>query len=168
MRIHTIDEFLDYYRKVRGRTSRVAALIPEGQIEWTYKPGKFTLGDLVRHIAAIERWLYVETALGRPARYAGCGTVLASGKTDVLAYLDTLHQESLELLHTLTPDHLQQKIHTPSGHPVTCWKWLRLLAEHEIHHRGQLYLYLNMLGIATPPLYGLTAEDVQALSRQAL
>jgi uncharacterized damage-inducible protein DinB len=34
------------------------------------------------------------------------------------------------------------------------------MTEHEIHHRGQIYLYLSILGIETPPLYGLTEEEV--------
>jgi DinB family len=36
--------------------------------------------------------------------------------------------------------------------------------EHEIHHRGQLYLLLAMCGVPTPPLYGLTEEQVRAAS----
>jgi uncharacterized damage-inducible protein DinB len=38
------------------------------------------------------------------------------------------------------------------------------MIEHEIHHRGQLYMYLGMLGLSAPPLYGLTEEDVKARS----
>jgi uncharacterized damage-inducible protein DinB len=36
--------------------------------------------------------------------------------------------------------------------------------EHEAHHRGQLYLMLGMRGVVAPPIYGLTAEEVQARS----
>ena len=39
------------------------------------------------------------------------------------------------------------------------------MVEHEAHHRGQLYLMLGMRGLATPPLYGLTEEQVAELSR---
>jgi uncharacterized damage-inducible protein DinB len=38
------------------------------------------------------------------------------------------------------------------------------MVEHEAHHRGQIYLMLGMLGIPTPPLYGLTEERVRELS----
>ena len=38
------------------------------------------------------------------------------------------------------------------------------MTEHEIHHRGQLYLYLGILGVATPPIFGLTEEEVKARS----
>ena len=33
--------------------------------------------------------------------------------------------------------------------------------EHEIHHRWQLYTMLSMLDVPTPPIYGMTAADVQ-------
>ena len=46
------------------------------------------------------------------------------------------------------------------------WKWLRSMVEHEAHHRGQIYTYLSILEIPTPPLYGLTAEDVLARSEK--
>jgi uncharacterized damage-inducible protein DinB len=41
------------------------------------------------------------------------------------------------------------------------------MLEHEAHHRGQLYFILGLRGISTPPIFGLTSEDVQARSRGA-
>lgn len=38
------------------------------------------------------------------------------------------------------------------------------MVEHEVHHRGQLYQMLGMLSVATPPLFGLTSEQVRARS----
>ena len=39
-----------------------------------------------------------------------------------------------------------------------------MMPEHEIHHRGQLYTMLGMPYVPTPPIYGMTARDVQAKS----
>jgi hypothetical protein len=39
------------------------------------------------------------------------------------------------------------------------------MAEHEIHQRGQIYLGLGMLDVPTPPLYGLTSEEVRSRSQ---
>lgn len=164
MTILNIESFLEYYERVRERTRKVVSLIPPEHLEWTYHEGKFTLGDLVRHIAAIERWLYAENAEGRPSKYAGCGPELATGYDSTLAYFDEMHRQSVAIFQKMTPEMLQAKIHSPIGIPITCWKWLRALVEHEIHHRGQIYLYINMLDVKTPPLYGLTAEEVEALS----
>jgi len=38
------------------------------------------------------------------------------------------------------------------------------MVEHEVHHRGQIYLMLNLLDVPTPPLFGLTSEEVRARS----
>ena len=135
-------------------------------MDWTYREGKFTLGDLVRHIATIERYMFAETVSGRPSRYAGCGKELADGYATILEFAERLHRESMQIFAQLTGEDLNRKCATPDGAPITTWKWLRAMVEHEIHHRGQIYLYLSMLGVPTPPLYGLTSEQVRERSVQ--
>jgi uncharacterized damage-inducible protein DinB len=164
MEITDIASFLEYYERIRQRTKNVVNLIPPDKLEWTPHPGKFTLGDTVRHIATIERYMYAETVQGRPSRYPGCGRELADGHDAVLAYLDKLHVESVAIFRSLTPEDLQRKCMTPGDQLITTWKWLRAMVEHEVHHRGQIYLMLGMLDIVTPPLFGRTSEQVRAAS----
>lgn len=164
MEIRDLPTFLDYLGSVHGRTRRVIERIPPADIDWTYAPGKFTFGDLVRHLAAIERWMYGETVQGKPSRYRGCGSDLADGYDNVLAYYDRMHQESRAIFAGLSAEQLNGKCMTPAGTPITTWKWLRAMLEHESHHRGQIYLMLGMRGVSTPPIYGLTSEEVIARS----
>jgi uncharacterized damage-inducible protein DinB len=166
MEINDIQHFLPYWENIRGRTMRVVRCIPPEKIEWRYAAGKFTLGDLVRHLATIERYMYAETVAGRPSSYPGCGRELADGYEDVIAFTERLHEESMAIYRELTPADLQKKCSTPDGAPITTWTWLRAMVEHECHHRGQIYLYLGMLGVVTPPLYGLTSEQVRERSVQ--
>jgi uncharacterized damage-inducible protein DinB len=164
MEIRTIDSFLQYFKNVRERTMRVARCIPPDKVGWGYAPGKFTLGDLLRHIAVAERFMWAETLQGHTSRYATHGKELADGYDDVMAFMERKHAESMEIFAKLSDEELQSKCKTPDGAEITKWKWLRLMVEHEIHHRGQIYLYLGMLGVPTPPLYGLTSEQVRARS----
>lgn len=164
MEIRSIGPFLDYWGSIRGRTRRVVACIPPDRIEWSPHPRKFTLGDQVRHLATIERHMYAETVAGRPSRYAGCGRELAEGKDAVVALLDRLDAESRTIFAALTDADLERKCLTPAGTAITTWKWLRAMVEHEAHHRGQIYLLLGLLDVPTPPLYGLTSEEVRARS----
>jgi uncharacterized damage-inducible protein DinB len=161
MEIDNIESFLDYYAKVHARTERVIACIPPDKLEWTFANGHFTLGDLVRHLAAINRYMFAECVMLRPSRYPGHGRELADGFDETMKYFALRHAESVELLKALTPDQLRAKCKTPDGAEISVWKWLRSMVEHEIHHRGQIYIYLAMLGIKTPPLYGLTSEQVR-------
>ena len=161
MEIHTIEPFLDYFAKIRERTRRVIALIPPDRLEWAPREGAWSFGDLVRHLGAIERWMFAENVSGRPSRYPGHGRELADGYDAVLAYFDRMHAEAMDVFRTLTPDALQARCTTPGGASMPAWKWLRAMVEHEIHHRGQIYLMLGMICVPTPPLYGLTSEEVR-------
>lgn len=67
MEIRSVSQFLEYWDSLRGRTRRVVACIPPDRLEWTFRAGAFTLGDLVRHLAAIERYMYAETVAVVPA-----------------------------------------------------------------------------------------------------
>jgi uncharacterized damage-inducible protein DinB len=164
MEIRDIEPFLDYYARIRERTRRVVALIPPDRLEWAPREGAWSFGDLVRHLGAIERWMFAENVSGRPSRYPGHGTELADGYDAVLAYFDGMHAEAMDLFRALTPEALQARSTTPGGASMPAWKWLRAMVEHEIHHRGQIYLMLGMIGVATPPLYGLTSEEVKERS----
>ena len=158
--------FLDYLDKVHARTFRVARCIPFERLEEPHSAGKFSLGDLVRHIAGINRYMFAETASQRSNRYPGNDRKLAEGLPNVLRYFERCHEETMTLLRQLTPEQFNCKCTTPDKTSITVWKWLRLMAEHEIHHRGQIYFYLSQLGVATPPLYGLTSEEVLARSAE--
>jgi uncharacterized damage-inducible protein DinB len=164
MTAHPIGEFLEHLDRVHERTRRIVVLIPPDETEWAPRPGWFTLGGLVRHLAGIERWMYAETVHGRPSRYPGHSRQLADGRDAVVAYYDRLHGEARATFAALTDEQMMAKCLTPTGTPITTWKWLRAHLEHEAHHRGQLYLMLAMRGVTTPPIYGLTAEQVQALT----
>jgi uncharacterized damage-inducible protein DinB len=160
MEITSIGPFLDYYERIRERTTKVIKCIPPDRIDWTYKEGKFTFADLIRHVAAIERYMYAETVQLKPSRYPGHGKDLADGYDNVLAFMERAHRESVEIFGRLSDEDLKKKCLTPGGTPITIWKWLRALVEHEIHHRAQIYTYLAMIEIPTPPIYGLTSEQV--------
>lgn len=164
MQIVEIDGFVGYWTSVRGRTRGVAAHVPAERMEWSPAEGRFTPGDIIRHIAATERWMWAENAWGRPSRYPGHGIELAEGRDEILDLMDRWHAESRELIGALTPEQLQAKCETVGGIEITVWKWLRLMIEHEIHHRGQLYELLGLMGAPAPPLYGLTEPEVAARS----
>ena len=164
MRIDSAPEFVEYWKGVRARTERAIDRIPESDLEWTYAEGRWTPGDIVRHLAGIERDMYAENVSGRPSRYPGHGRELAEGLDAVKEYHHRKHEEALALFSALTPAQLAGKCVTPAGTPITTYKWLRAMVEHEAHHRGQLYMMLGMRGVSVPPMYGLTEEEVRARS----
>ena len=164
MHTGSVQQFLEYWDGLRGRTRRVAQRIPRDRLEWGPRAGAFTFGDLLRHLVTIERYMYAETVAGRPSRYTGCGRELADGYDAVFEFFDRLDTEARTIIGSLSDADLERKCLTPAGTSITTWKWLRAMCEHEAHHRGQIYLMLNMLEVPTPPLYGLTSEELRVQS----
>ena len=148
MEITRIGPFGDYLARVHQRTRRIVDAVRDEDLEWQAGPGRLTPGELIRHLAGIERFMYAENVHGRPAK----------------SYYDRLHTESRKLFETLSDARLGEKCLTPAGTPISVAKWLRSMIEHEAHHRGQLYFILGLRGVPTPPIYGLTSEEVLARS----
>jgi uncharacterized damage-inducible protein DinB len=159
-----VERFLEYYGGIRERTRRVVEQIPDERMEWRHAPGRFTFGDLVRHLAALERYMFAENVAGRPSSYPGHGRELADGPEAVRRYFEEKHAEALEIFQALSDEDLERRCVTPAGASLAVGKWLRAMVEHEVHHRGQLYLMLGMVGAAAPPIFGLTSEEVRERS----
>jgi uncharacterized damage-inducible protein DinB len=164
MEIRSAASFTAYYEGIRERTRRVAACIPDERMEWRHAPGRFSFGDMLRHLAALERWMFAENAAGRPSAYPGHGPELADGADVVRRYFEEMHAESMAIFRALSADDLNRRCVTPGGGELSVWKWLRAMVEHEVHHRGQIYLMLGMIDVPTPPIYGLTSEEVRERS----
>jgi uncharacterized damage-inducible protein DinB len=164
MEVTRIVPFLEYLDRVHQRTRRIVDCVREEDLEWRAGPNRFSPGDIIRHLAGLERFMWAENAHGRPACYPGHERALADGLAATVGYYDRLHAESRSLFASLTDERLMEKCATPAGTPITVGKWLRAMTEHEAHHRGQLYFILGLRGVATPPIYGLTSEEVRASS----
>ena len=164
MEVLSIQPFLEYFGKVRERTMRVARCVPADTIDWSFPPGKFTIGDILRHIAVAERCMFAENIQGHGSRYTSHGKELADGRDNILVLMERLHGESMEIFAELSDADLRAKCGNPGGVEIAKGKWLRARVEHEIHHRGPLYMYLGLLDVPTPALYGLTSEEVRARS----
>lgn len=164
MEILTIQPFLKYFSGIRERTMRVARCVPPDKMDWSCAPGKFTLGDLLRHLAVTERYMWAETVQCKPSRYTSHGKELAESLDAVIALMEKLHAESMDIFSRLSDADLRRKCSTPAGAEIQTAKWLRAMVEHEIHHRGQIFMYLGMLSVPTQPIFGLTSEQVRAVS----
>ncbi len=161
MEIIDIEEYIKYFEHIRERTMNVINCIPPEKINWCPKKGKMTFGDIIRHIALSERYLFVEIAKSNENVYPGFDQNKVNNYYELVDFLIKNHQESVKILKSMDSSELQKKIQVPSGAEITAWKWLRAMIEHEVHHRGSIYSNLALLEIKTPPLFGLEEIEVR-------
>ena len=165
MEIQNINSFLEYYEDTRSITNKVLAVIPPDKLDWTYREGKFTIGDLVRHIAAIERFVFAELAMGHKPCYKGCKSDISIGYNSVFDYFEAMHLQTIQILANVSDVALSNKISLIKGREITVKNLLRNMIVHEVHHRGALCIYVNLLGVSTPPVLGLMEEQLIELSK---
>ena len=159
--IHSIKNFIAYFTSVRKRTLNYARVVPIDRIDWSPQEGEFTCADILRHIAAGER-MFVGLATQGKWKYDGHGGDQPS-LNELIAHLDRTHREAMSALHFLPDSELDQLRTALEGDAqLPVWRWFMAMVEHEIHHRSQLAMYLLLIGIKPPHIYGLGVEDLIA------
>lgn len=147
--------------RVHGRTYEAAERVPEELVAWRPRPGEFTAGELLLHIANA-RLMNLGIITGAGVHYGGHVLAPRQGRDWLL---QRLLRTSKKTIATLVQADLAMMVLTVSGGTTAVPAWLPVLGgliEHEVHHRSQLCEYLGMVGITPPPLYGLHAEDLPA------
>ncbi|MCL4300594.1 MAG: DinB family protein [Anaerolineae bacterium] len=160
-----VDQFTNYFDSIRRRTLNYVRAVPPDKIDWQPKTGELTCGDIVRHLAAAEL-MFVGAAVEGKWRYTGHERDDEHGSlVNVLNTLETSHTAAMKILTTLSDaDLIQPRPSLADGPPIKAWRLLMAMVEHEIHHRSQLAVYLSLLGVEPPQIYGLGVEDVIALA----
>lgn len=161
--IQTIGAFIEYFDGVRRRTLNYVRTIPPDRFDWSPRAGELSCGDLVRHIAAAEQ-MFVGVVVTGQWKYAGHDRALAENFDAALAYLDAVHGKAMTRLRGVPDADLMLPRPALKGQPVKTWHWLMAMVEHEVHHRSQLAVYLTLMGVEPLQIYGLTIEDIVALT----
>lgn len=143
-------------------TVRILERVPADRLEWTPHPKSMSLGKLASHIATLP---------------AGCKRMLESGVFDVagarppapagVPAADVYRQTIGELqayLATLDDAALMEKFQMVKGdqliREMAKMIMLRVVfMNHSFHHRGQLSVYLRLLDVPVPALYGTSADE---------
>lgn len=159
------DVLLAEFDREAGLTRRVIARAPADRFGWRPHEKSMTLGRLVTHLAELPGWAasLVATAeydlANRPpsdetdptleAALARFDANVAAVRQAIVARTDP------ELLAPWTLKSEGRELFTAPRLVA-----LRtLLLEHSTHHRGQLTVYLRLLDVPLPPLYGPSADE---------
>jgi len=146
-------EYFDHWDKVWRDLQLGVAILHDEHLD--FRPAERysrTVGDILRHIINVEQgWIHyvVRRALNSwPEENPGrLDTVQA-----IQAELARTHKETLEYLTTVPMDDFNRIIQVPGdGTPKLGWILWHVL-EQQIHHRGELFLCLSLLGMERPKI----------------
>ena len=147
-------------------TRRVLERLPAAKFGWRPHPKSLTAGQLAQHVAsipgAVARLMQLDGVdlATRPIEYPAAETT-----PQLLATLEASVAAQREMLASLDPARGNGIWRMSFGeHQVFALPRLRVIRamafNHWYHHRGELLVYLRLMDVAVPAVYGKSADEV--------
>jgi uncharacterized damage-inducible protein DinB len=156
---------LNEFRQEVATTKRVLDRVPEQKLAWKPHPKSMTLGQLASHIASVPG--NVARILQQDSFDVNQGNFVPPqprSKQEVLTTFERSVQDAEQCLENMTDDRARAN-----------WRLLRgdqelmsmprvgfarsVMMNHWYHHRGQLSVYLRLLDVPLPVIYGPSADE---------
>ena len=146
-------------------TRRILERVPEGSFDWKPHEKSMSLGRLAGHVAELPS--LIVPALTQDELDFAAGSFqpfVPSSTAELLEKFDRNIAVAAEHLSSQTDEKLGEAWRLGSG-GQTFFKGprdaaVRVLAlNHVVHHRGQLSVYLRLLDVAVPSIYGPSADE---------
>jgi uncharacterized damage-inducible protein DinB len=143
-------EYFDHWIKIWRDLMRAISMLSDEDLG--FRPSDNytrTVGDILRHLINLEEgWIHyvIRREIDSwPSERTDIETV-AGLKQE----METVHDKTMEYLQHLPADDFNRIVQVPDdGTPKLGWILWHVL-EQQIHHRGELYLCLSLLGMERP------------------
>ncbi len=151
-----------------ARTRRVLERVPDDRFDWTPHAKSMPIGKLATHVAQVPGLLLSVLSADEFDPTAGGGNAMAPAKAatrdDVLRLFDDLTAKLRDAMARTTDEAWLRTWTFRRGEHVIMRQpkaaAIRTLGiSHLAHHRGQLSVYLRLLDIPVPSIYGPSADE---------
>lgn len=147
-------------------TRKMLALVPFDKLDWAPHTKSMKMGDLATHIADIPNWIgtalktdYLDFAESpyQPKKF--------NSSDELVAYFNKNENNAQNDLSNYSDDILSKIWELKDGGQVfmtlTKLQTIRHAFCQMVHHRAQLGVYLRLLDIPIPGVYGPSADEMQ-------
>jgi uncharacterized damage-inducible protein DinB len=151
------------FEQEAANTIKLLERVPEDQLSWTPHPQSMTLGQLSLHIAIIPGELS-ELFAELQREVPDVPLPEATSKAEILAAFEKSVRKAQEYLTIWDDPQLMLTWNMTQGEnrilsaPRVMMVRTAML-NHWYHHRGQLVVYLRLLDVPVPALYGSSADE---------
>jgi uncharacterized damage-inducible protein DinB len=159
-----IEPILDELSREAATTRRVLARLPADKLAWKPHEKSKTLGDLAWHVAMIPPRIAAMAEVDDADALAFKSPARPDSVEAMLEAFDEGVRDARERLARLSDEQLGRKLRFRAGERTLAHlprlAFLRtVMLNHGYHHRGQLSVYLRLLDVPVPPIYGPTADE---------
>jgi uncharacterized damage-inducible protein DinB len=164
---------LQEFEQECATTRRVLERVPADQLKWKPHPKSMSLGQLALHVAQtpgfIAEWALEDVQevsdMSGPAEPSSVEEILTAheeGIKKTKAAMSKIGDEGLARTWTLKAKDGPTLFTMPKGALIRT-----VVLNHTYHHRGQLSVYLRLLNVPVPSIYGPSADENPMAAAQA-
>lgn len=162
------DHLLSMFDAEIAASRRVLAAIPEDQFDWRPHEKSWTLKELATHVANLVSWgssiLSTDGIDFESEEVKSMVRPNPGSRAEILELLESNAKAARALLEEQTDDTLGESWTMRAGEHVFAsdprsFAFDRWTCDHGAHHRGQLTVYLRLLGVPVPGTFGPSADE---------
>ena len=145
-------------------TRRMLESVPEEQMSWRPHEKSMLLARLASHVAELPYRAAQVIELEALVRQPGFTPYIAASKEELLKKFDETSEAARKAIAVASEEHLKQTWAVKFGEKTIlemprAMALRRIVMDHLIHHRGQLSVYLRLLDVPVPGMYGPSADE---------
>jgi uncharacterized damage-inducible protein DinB len=159
------DSFIGELKYEGSLTRKMLERVPLDKKEWRPHEKSMTLGRLATHVAEIPHWISrIITIDDWDFAARGFSAHTASTSTELVTIFDEKLQQAIADLETMKDEDFNKTWIVRKGDQMRN-EMVKKVAirgwgfSHLIHHRGQLSVYLRLLNVPVPGMYGPSADE---------
>lgn len=149
------------------RSRRALKEAPEGQYDWKPHDKSMIFGYLANMVATIPMWITMEISQDELDIAPKDGGKFEQKRLDtsdeLIEALDKAAAGAREAFAKTTDEHLMTNWQLKAGGKVVMeaprYEMIQDTLLHLAHHRGQMTVYLRLMGAKVPAIYGPSADD---------
>jgi uncharacterized damage-inducible protein DinB len=163
------DLFVAELDREAARSRRTLENVPDGKSDWKPHEKSMQFGYLANMVATMPMWITMMLRQDELdiAPVGGSSQQWPSPTTrdEYVAALDRTADEAKQVLRDASEAHLNTPWRLLAGGKVVSehprHEMIRDTINHWAHHRGQMTVYLRLMGAKVPALYGPSADDTR-------
>lgn len=158
------DTFLTEFDHEMATTRKLLERVPEGSLAWKPHDKSMSLAGLATHLSNIPHWAGI--LLGQPSfdlAAAPPNIEERTSRNDILSLFDETTKAARAAMDRSDAEWAAMWSLKRGGREMFSMPraaaFRSFVMSHMIHHRGQLTVYLRMLDVPLPAVYGPTADE---------
>ena len=159
--------FLSELDREVERSRRALEQVPEGKYDWKPHDRSMAFGYLADMVATMPSWMAMAITQDELDVAPADGPKMKQAPKEtsdaLLKALDAAAADARSALEKTTDDHLMTSWRLLARGQVVMETQRQVVIQdtfnHWAHHRGQLTVYLRLMGATVPALYGPSADD---------